>query len=295
MNKLSNIDLSRFSGYRCGGNARHFIEVETKEELACTVDELEESKSEWHIIGKGFNTLISDSGFNGTVLMLSGNFCNVYRRFQENMVVSGPAVTLPKLLRFIVEQQFTGLEFLGGVPGSVGGAVLGNCGTATDAIGDYIKEIEVYCPEEQSYTRIKKEDIGFKYRGTELPERNILTEAVFDLKTGIKTDIIEKIRQNIVLKRATQPVREKSCGCVFKNPDNGKTSAGRLIEMAGFKGIEEGGARISDSHANYIINSGGATSADIWNLIKKVRISVREKFGVDMKLEIRLLGEGFDE
>ena len=124
--------------------------------------------------------------------------------------------------------------------------------------------------------------------------RNIITEAFFKLKTGNKTDIINKIRQNIELKNSRQPVSAKSCGCVFKNPDNGSIAAAELIQNAGLSGISVGGAQVSDIHVNFIVNKNNAISSDIWELIKKIRNTIKDKYGKELELEINLLGEGFE-
>lgn len=292
MKKVINAQLSEYSGFGCGGRADLLIEVETRQELKETVGSLEKEKKKWYLLGKGYNTLISDGGVKGVVLRLTGEFCDIHTR--DNCIVAGGGASLYEILKVAAENELGGLEFLAGIPGSVGGAIFNNSGIAKRSIADNIQEIEIFSTFSNSYKKLKNEEIVFGYRSCNLSKKDIITESVFKLKTEDKTDIIKKINQNVEFKNKKQPVTDKSCGCVFKNPDNGETPASKLIEMAGLKNFKIGGAQVSAVHANFIVNKGSAASSDIWELIKKVRNTVKQKFDKKLELEINLLGEGFE-
>lgn len=293
MKKIIDADLSKYSGFRCGGSADILIEVENKYELKDAINSMEKEKKNWYFLGKGYNTLISDKGVRGVVLILGGSFSDI--TIKENCIVAGAGASLGEILKISVEKELAGLEFLAGIPGTVGGAIAGNSGTSKRSISDVVQEIEIFKSSTNSYKRLKNKEIGFAYRSCNLGNLDIITESVFNLKTACKTDIINKIKQNSDLKNKSQPVTDKNCGCVFKNVDAGETSVSKLIEMAGLKGFRIGGAEVSRRHANFIINTGKATSNDIWELIKKVKNTVKQKFNKNLELELNLLGEGFED
>jgi UDP-N-acetylmuramate dehydrogenase len=292
MKKYYDAPLDKYSGYRCGGNAEMLIEVEDRNDLQNVISDLKKDNYKWCLLGKGYNTLISDKGVAGAVLRLKGDFGDI--EMKDNYIKTGAGVDLARLLKVSVENELSGLEFLAGIPGTIGAAVYGNCGTKKESVGDLISEIEIYDTVSGLFKRLENKDVGFGYRNCSLAGNIIVTEAVFKLKTDNKTDIINKIRQNIELKNSRQPVSSKSCGCVFKNPDNGRTAAAELIQSAGLSGMSIGGAQVSDLHVNFIVNKNNATSSDIWELIKKIRNIIKDKYGIELELEINLLGEGFD-
>ncbi len=293
MKELYDTGLSEYSGFGCGGKAELLIEIENKDELEKNIIAFRESGKKWYLLGKGYNTLISDSGVKGAVLVLKGLFCKLSLDSDNSTIIAGSGTVLQKLLKYSIDNELEGFEFLAGIPGTVGGAVFNNVGTPEGGIGDMVKNIEVFNIEKKGYERISKEELDFGYRKSNIPRKKIITEVVFHLKTGNKTDIIKKIKDNYNLKNRKQPVNEKSCGCIFKNPADGQVSSAKLIEMAGLKGFSIGGAQVSKVHANYIINNNGATSKDIWDLIHHIRYSVKKEFNEDLELEINLLGEGF--
>jgi UDP-N-acetylmuramate dehydrogenase len=226
------------------------------------------------------------------VIRLSGGFCGI--DISGNTVRAGAGASLPDLLKKTSQNSLEGLEFLTGIPGSVGGAVYGNSGANRMCMADVIEEIEIYRPRAGGFIALKRDEINFAYRTSGIKSKEVITRCRFALKRGIKTDIISRIKSNIEKKKQTQPLDSKSCGCVFKNPDNGKTSAAELIRDAGLAGLRIGDVEVSAKHANFIVNTGNASSGDIWNLIKKVKESVKQKSGKELELEINLLGEGFE-
>jgi UDP-N-acetylmuramate dehydrogenase len=289
MIKIDNADLSKYSGYKSGGRARIFIEPENKEELSEVFESIIKTNENWFLLGMGYNTLINDNGFDGVVIRLSGKFSAIYA--EGTSITAGAGASISALLNLAVANELGGLEFLAGIPGSIGGAVAGNCGTKEKDISDFIKEIELFDTVQKVYKRLGRDELKFSYRSSFLPENCIVTEAVFDLNATPKTDIINSINQQVKLKSSSQPVSEKSCGCVFKNPEGAEMPAAKMIDQAGLAGVMIGGAQVSPKHVNFIINKDNATSDDIWQLIKKVRAAVKEKYDKYLDLEIKLLGE----
>jgi UDP-N-acetylmuramate dehydrogenase len=292
MKKITNADLSKYSGFGCGGGADVLFEIEVRNELIEIIKLLNRENRQWYLIGRGFNTLISDSGVRGAVLLLRGEFCKVYTK--DRNIIAGSGASLSEILKTARDKGLGGLEFLAGIPGSAGGAVYKNAGTAQKCMADIIAEIEVYDALSGSFKRLKSKDIGFGYRKSNLSTNSIITEVVFYLKIENKTDIIAKINRNLQSKKSRQPILDQSCGCVFKNFEFDKISAAEYIQKAGLAGCEIGDAKVSPLHVNFITNKDNATSKDIWLLINRIKKTVKQKYGKELELEIDLLGEGFE-
>jgi len=286
----SNESLKKYSGYGCGGPAKKLIEIKDCDEVLKAFEELEKNES-WFLLGCGYNTLISDNGYNGTVFRLGGKLAEV--RFEESEVFCGGGAVLSSVLGKCAKRSLAGMEFLAGIPGTVGAAVSGNAGSAVKGIGEIVKKVKIYNARKNKIQVVDSSQIDFAYRDSSLKSHEIVLGAVLGLKKGSAAEIINKTKKNLKLKAQKQPLKYKSCGCVFKNPSD-NVSAGRLIEGAGLSGLISGDARVSAIHANYIVNTGKAGSAEIWDLIKKVRNTVKEKFNVELELEIKLLGDDFE-
>lgn len=281
-----------YSGYRSGGNAEILIEVDNRDELKNELLKLKNAGINWHVLGMGYNTLISDKGIDGAIIRLKDEFCKV--KAENASIIAGAGIPMNKLLRFCIENDLEGFEFAAGIPGTLGGSIINNSGANKKSIANCIGLIEIFNTDTFKYGEISPDDACFGYRESFFAENMIITGAIIDLKRGNKINIIKKIKNNINIKTKNQPVTEKSCGCVFKNPVKGNYSAAELIDMSGLKGSVVGDAEVSRQHANFIINKKNASSSDIWELIKKIRETVVEKFDVFLELEINLLGEGFD-
>ncbi|MFW6134364.1 MAG: UDP-N-acetylmuramate dehydrogenase [Elusimicrobiota bacterium] len=289
---MNNINLSKYSGYGCGGRAKTFIEIENEVELKDAVKDFKKKNIEFCVLGRGYNTLISDRGVDFPILKLGGEFNKI--DVKEDMIKAGAGAGLEMLIRESLNKELTGIEFLAGIPGSVGGAVFSNAGAFGTSIGKKIVRVKILNYQTVDYEIRKKNQLNFEYRRFNLNKNDIITECVLKLKRDIKSNIIKLIEENIRKKQKKQPTELKSCGCVFKNPDKDNRSAGELIEKAGLAGLKIGNAEISKLHANFIINKGNASSSDIWELIKTVRNKVKQKYNKDLVLEIDLLGEGFN-
>ncbi len=291
MKKTINASLKKYCGFGCGGSTALLIEVETKKELK---EIIHSAKKKWHIIGDGYNTLISDNGVRGVVLKLCGEFNEI--KIHDG-ITAGAGASLKEILRVSSNAGYGGFEFLAGIPGTVGGAIYGNAGGMSAAggmghsISDVIKEVEIFDTNTEIFSILKVKELGFSYRSSNIGKEKIITECVFDLKSSNKSNIIK----NIALKKKKQPMEFKSCGCVFKNLDGGVMSAAKIIEKAGLKGMKIGGASVSNLHANFlIVDDRNVSSKDIWRLICKIRETVKKKFNIELELEINLLGEGFE-
>lgn len=237
------------------------------------------------VLGAGSNVLMGDKGFDGVVIKLAGDFSEY--SFDGTKASAGAGARIPVLVNKCMENGLSGLEALAGIPGTVGGALVSNAGTKEGCIGDAVSSVEVMAANGNIET-LKKKEIVFGYRSSSLDGKLIL-KAEFSLKKAQKNDILKNINELLLRRSAAQPLDAWSVGSIFKNP--GGDSAGRLIEAAGLKGMQFGGAKVSEKHANFLVNAGGATAADMRNLIAAVRNKVRESSGVELELEIKIIGE----
>ena len=239
------------------------------------------------VFGRGSNLLVRDKGIKGAVIRLSGDLETI--SVEGSRVSCGAGAGLPKLINRCYVRGLSGLEELAGIPSTVGGAVAMNAGSFGSSIGDRVSKVSAvsYDGTEHSFDHLQ---CGFDYRTSVfLSNKMIICRVQFDLEKTDPQKIKAKIDRVLLKKAAAQPLKEASAGCVFKNPKG--QSAGELIEKAGLKGLSAGGARVSELHANYIVNSKGATAADVICLMEKVQKTVEEKFSVRLEPEIRVVGD----
>lgn len=280
--------MGKYSGYGCGGRARRLYEVENRKELQTLVSSLKTNQESYYILGGGYNTLIAGGKIDRAVIILKKDFSEI--SVSGDMLKAGSGATLGELLKVAAENNLAGLEFLSGIPGTVGGALVLNAGTSKNYIGDLVREVEILDTEKITIENHGKNSFNFKYRDGGFKTGQILTGCSLGLKRGDKSDIIKRYRENLRDKKANQPLGSKSCGCVFKNPENSSYSAGELIDRAGLKGFTVGDAQVSPKHANFIVNRGKAVPEDIYRLIKYIRKKVEEQFNTKLELELKLLG-----
>lgn len=278
--------LSKHTSLRIGGPASYFLELRNIEELTNVIEFSQKENLDSFVLGEGTNILFSDKGFSGLVIQLKGDF----EKFSigGNRVTVGAGVKLNNLVEKLAKRGLAGLEFASGIPGSIGGAIVTNAGTKMGWIGDVVREIKIF--SDGKVKILTKEEIDFSYRHCKLPDRAIILEVKLGLKNGKKSDIINKIKKSLKERKKNQPVSTLNAGCVFRNPERGE--AGKLIETAGLKGARFGDAEVSKKHANFIVNCGKAKAKDVYNLIEKIRKTVKEKFDVDLELELRIVGKG---
>ena len=288
-NIFNNVNLSSYSWFNLGGPAEFLFKPDNKRQLIEFLKENSKNKTKITILGAGSNTLIRDKGVKGVVIKLGKSFSSI-NLLNKNTIEAGAAVLDRKISNFAAENNIGNLEFLSCIPGSIGGAVIMNSGCYNNDISKVLVSINVIniltCEEKE----IKKEDIQFFYRGTNLSNELIITSVKLTGNVMNKKIIIKKQDELIKKKKSSQPSQIKTCGSTFKN-HSGKKKAWQLIKSTGCDVFREGDAVISKKHCNFFVNNGNANSTDIEKLINKVRQVVSEKTGVDLELEIKIIGE----
>ena len=288
-NLLENISLSNYSWFNLGGNAEYFYKAKDKNQLIEFLKEARNKNLKTTIIGAGSNILFRDKGVKGAVVKLGKDFSFI-KMVNKNTLEVGAATLDRKVANFAKDNNLSNLEFLSCIPGSIGGAITMNSGCYDSDISQVLLSIKAIHKKELSEIEIKKEDIKFLYRGNNLSDDLIFISA--KLKGSInKKDTIEKKQSDLISrKKLSQPSQIKTCGSTFKNLSKDK-KAWMLIKEAGCDNLKEGDAMISKKHCNFFVNNGNAKSLDIENLINKVKKKVFEKTGVNLELEIKIIGE----
>ncbi len=277
-------DIGKLTWFRTGGKAEIFIIVDNISELEIIMNAIKNRT--YFILGYGSNLLVRDSGFKGVVLKLGSGFNNV--RIKEDCVEVGAGTLDINLSKFALNNQLQGFEFYSGIPGTIGGAVKMNAGCFGSETKDILTGIEVI---DDYYNKkyLNNCELKLKYRSSNIKNNYIITKVFYNYKKGNIDEITEKI-QNIKDKRnATQPIKNKTSGSTFKNPNN--MFAAKLIQDSDCKGLAVGDALISSLHANFIINKGKATATDIENLGNLVKNRVYKKFNILLDWEIKIIGE----
>jgi UDP-N-acetylmuramate dehydrogenase len=293
---LWDIPMAQFSSLKVGGPAAAVIEVGDIDELKKLMLWLEGNNVDWRVVGRGSNILVPDNGFDGIIIILAGDFRSVEtlsptvtRPLPEKVFIrAGGGCPLSKLVSYCISQGLSGLEFGVGIPGSIGGAVVMNAGAWGSEIGSVIDSVFLM-NSSGSITSLPKKELGFVYRKWSLPQGIILLSATFALKPGSRQKIKAACRKYQDMRRSNQPISEPSAGSFFKNPPG--ESAGRLIEKAGLKGFSIGDAKVSEKHANFIINTGKASAADILNLMRVIQLEVNKRFGIKLEPEVHIFEE----
>ena len=288
-NFSANVNLSKYSWFNLGGNAEYFYKAKDKKQLLEFLKETVKNDLKLTILGAGSNTLFRDNGVKGVVLKLGKGF-SFTKLIEKNIIEVGAATLDRKVSDFAKENNLENLEFLSCIPGSIGGAIIMNSGCYDNDISKVLMSITVIDKNTFSETEIKKENIKFLYRGTNLSNDFIIISAKLRGLVS-KKDLIEKKQLDLLKKKKlSQPSQIKTCGSTFKNISKDK-KAWMLIKKAGCHTFKEGDAIISQKHCNFFVNNGKASSSDIENLIKKVKKKVYEKTGENLELEIKILGE----
>jgi len=284
-----NVNLSNYSWFNLGGNAEYFLKAKNKSQLIEFLREAKKNNLKTTILGAGSNTLFRDNGVKGAVIKL-GNEFSYTKLVNKNIIDVGASTLDRKVANFAKENNLGNFEFLSCIPGSVGGAIIMNSGCYEDDISKVLLSVQAIDKNNLSEIEIKRKDIKFSYRGTNLPDHLIITSAKLRGSTRIKAEIAKKQYDLLERKKLSQPSQIKTCGSTFKNVSEEK-KAWMLIKEAGCEDFREGDAIISQKHCNFFVNKGKAKSSDIENLINKVKKKVQEKTGIDLELEIKIVGE----
>ena len=288
-NISNNIKLSNYSWFNLGGPAEYLFKPKNKLQLIEFLKENKKNKLKITILGAGSNTLIRDNGIKGAVIKLGSNFSYINLLDKETIEV-GAATLDRKVSNFSRDNGIGNLEFLSCIPGSIGGAIIMNSGCYGYEISKFLVSINVIDIKDCKEKEIKREQIKFFYRGTNLPSEFIIVSAKLKGIKISKEDIQKKQNELIERKKISQPSQIKTCGSTFKNLNNEK-KAWQLIKETGCDQLTEGDAMISKKHCNFFVNNGKAKSSDIEKLINKVQKTVSIKAGVNLELEIKIIGD----
>ena len=279
--------LSKYNWFNLGGPAEIFYRPKDEHELLNFLKNEGQIFDNINILGAGSNTLIRDGGVTDLTIKLSSKFSYI-KKIKENLIEVGAATLDKKISEFASINSITGMEFLACIPGSLGGAIVMNSGCYNNEISSLIHSINII-DFKGNKKEIKKSELEFFYRGSSLPKHYLIISAILKGKTGNRNEIEKKQLEMIKKKKLTQPLRVKTCGSTFKNPPNEK--AWNLIKRSNCENLSIGNAKLSTKHSNFLINEGTASSKEIEDLIKKVKKQVLNVTGVELDLEIKVIGE----
>lgn len=278
---LTDVSLKNYTTYKVGGIAKIMVYPKNIDCLVELIRKLKSTKTKYMVLGNGSNVLFSDNVYDGVIIKLD-ELNNIEVR--QNRVIAGAGASLMKVAREAIRHSLTGLEFATGIPGSIGGAVYMNAGAYNSDMGYVVSRIKVLTPKMTVITMVNRE-LDFHYRTSFLQKHKgyICLEATFTLKKGNR-DIMEEIVNDRKKRRLeSQPLEYPSAGSVFRNPPG--MFSGKLIEDLGYKGLTKGGAKISEKHANFIINYNNAKAKDIKELIEFIEDAVKDKYNIDLHVE----------
>ncbi len=284
-----NVSLSNYSWFNLGGKAEYFYKAKNKNQLKEFLAEAKKKNLKTTILGAGSNTLFRDNGVKGAVIKLGQDFSYV-KLIEKDIIEVGAATLDRKVANFAKDNNLGNLEFLSCIPGSIGGAIIMNSGCYENEISKVLISFQAIDKNKLTEIEIKKEDIKFSYRGTNLSDDLIIISAKLKGRISDKNIVEQKQLNLIEIKKKSQPSQIKTCGSTFKNISN-DIKAWMLIKEAGCDQFKEGDAVISKKHCNFFVNEGNANSSDIEKLIKKVKKKVFEKTGKNLELEIKIVGE----
>ena len=285
--------MHRLTTYQVGGPVEALFEARDLETLKKVIRYLCMENIPYGVLGRGSNLLVKDKGIDGVMILLSGSLAVIKDSDGKTFVWAGGGVHLTDLMNWCRQHGLSGLEFLAGIPGTVGGAVAMNAGAFGQEINERIKALQFVLPG-GTQVEMKHSELKFSYRRLHMEEGRLVTNTCFSLNKATSKAVSEKMSGFLRTRKQTQPLEYPSAGSVFKNPPGTPFStlgAGKLIEKAGLKGKVIGGAMVSEKHANYIVNKGGATASDILSLMDLVRLEVKRTAGIDLEPEIRILGK----
>ena len=279
--------LSKHTTWRIGGPADYFVEPAGLADVQFVVRFAADRGLPLTVMGNGSNLLVSDAGLRGILLKMGRGMADIHIDGDVLRVQSG--ARLSQAIGTAAQADLGGLEFMAGIPASVGGAVVMNAGVNGASLGDRVEEVTLV-DREGRVCRRSGSELGFRYRWSDLQaDGAIVAAVVFRCISRNRTEIEREVEHYLRRRRETQPLEHPSAGCVFKNPPG--DSAGRLIEAAGGKGLRVGNAEVSRKHANFILNLGGATARDVLALSEQVRRLVSDKFGIELGLEVNIMGD----
>jgi UDP-N-acetylmuramate dehydrogenase len=289
----TDVNMARYTTARVGGAVRWFAESTSASQLAADARFLWDHEIPFRVLGNGSNVLVSDRGWDGLMLYNQAKAITVDRDSSQPTLKAESGAALSTVVRTTLEAGLSGFEWAAGIPGTIGGAVYGNAGARGLDIEQILSLAEIL-HREKGQLLLTASQLGYQYRSSDLkrdPGRAVILTASFGLSLSTPDLVKEKVEEFNLKRRNSQPAGA-SMGSTFKNPQG--DFAGRLIEAAGLKGLKVGGVEISPVHANFLVNDGIASAEDYHQLISFVQKTVRNKFSVELELEIELLGEWQD-
>lgn len=279
-----NFDIRNLTTFKTGGLIKRVC-------FPKNIDEFLSIKQPYKLFGNLSNTIVSSSGYDG-VVVLTSKMDNV--ECSGKCIIAGCGVKGPKLSQFVASKSLSGLEFMIGFPGSVGGEIFMNASANGQRVSDCVKSVTLFCPEKGVF-KLSKSEMDFDYRSSICQRENyIVLEVEFELTEDEPEKINDRMKKNLEFRKNHQPsLALPNCGSVFKNPEG--NSAGRLLEAVGAKNMKIGGAKVWENHANFIVNTENGTSLDILNLMCLMKNKVKEKFEIDLIPEVLYLGNRNEE
>jgi len=304
-----NIPLAPYTTFRIGGPAKFFVEVKNEDELIEALGYAKENSLQFFILGGGSNVLISDDGFDGLVIKIKNTKCQI----QGMKIKAGSGISIVKLIKESTNNNLAGLEWAGGLPGSLGGAIRGNAGTFGLSMKDIVESVNVYNLEKQKVEKFNNAKCEFEYRDSVFKrDKNlIILSAILKFQKGKKEELQKKVRESIIWRKSVFPetlspgsffkhtaptehnlkkIKELSRFAELKLHEKNTIPTGFVIEECGLKGKKIGGAMVSEKHANFIVNTGGATAEDVIMLSSFIKQQVRDKFGIELREEVQYVG-----
>lgn len=286
-NILFDEDMSKHTTFRIGGKADAFVNARSALEIEKVIHYCRESGTPYMIMGNGSNMLVGDGGIRGVVIHIGSEMAKC--RIEGDEVYADAGILMSSLAKKILDASLTGFEFAGGIPGTLGGGIYMNAGAYGGELKDIIENVTFICPDGMIKTETAdKLDFGYRHSMFETGEYIILS-CKLKLKKGNYDDIKSLMADFNTRRSEKQPLSKPSAGSTFKRPEG--HFAGKLIQDAGLMGYSVGGAAVSDKHAGFVVNNGGATAKDVLSVIEHVQKTVEEKFGVHLEPEVRLIGE----
>ena len=298
---LENEPMNKHTSFKVGGPARYFVKAESLDDLKKALDLAREKGIPFFILGNGTNLLVSDKGFDGVIITLAGDFSSI-EDLGNGAFKVGAAIPLGRFARSVLKQGFAGIHKLAGIPGTLGGAIYMNAGAYGQEIGTSCTQVTVL-DSDGNIREFAASECGFGYRQSNFLKNNaIILSATFLLPTAASlgkttADLEAELAECMAKRKASQPLNMPNAGSTFKRLSVGaadtpaQIAPGYYIEQAGLKGYRIGDAEVSTVHANFVVNAGGATASDIKQLSEFVQQKVTEKFGIQLKREIILLGK----
>lgn len=273
--------LKNYNTYRIDTSADNIYEVKSLDELINLLDELNQTKTKYYILGGGSNVILPSTHFSGAIIRIKIDYLEI----KNDKAYVGAGLSLNAFIKAITDAGYPNLINLYGIPGTVGGAIHGNAGANGMDIFTYLDSVTIY--QNKSINTLKVRDIKHGYRFADFQDSDIIVGATFNLVQGNPEEAWLLAQENMEKRKNTQPLEYPNAGSVFKNPEG--LSAGKLIDECGLKGLKQGGAMVSEKHANFIINYARATSSDIIELIEVIKEKVKKEKGIELELEQKIV------